>query len=311
MTSTPAAVLTNTTTTNSGVPPRVLLADGAIDLRLGDWREVLGDVAACAAVITDPPYTSRVEFGYRSGSAVKRGRATTARRPTIPYGAMTTREARAIADFSVRTSARFAVVFNDHVGWRWLERAFKARGRYVFAPVIWDKMTPAPRFQGDGPTDAVEHVMISMPDEDSACEWICVSRPRERHYVGSLDGIYRCPSVSQGIGKGEGRGLTGQKPLALMMKIVEHYTKPGDLVVDMYCGRGTTAVACALTGRRCVTSEISAENFALAQKRIIEDLARVNLEARQLRAFETQRIRDEGKRQRRAKATDLFAAGAK
>ena len=40
------------------------------------------------------------------------------------------------------------------------------------------------------------------------------------------------------------------KPLRLMRRIIEISTDPGDLVVDLYAGSGTTAVAAIQTGRR-------------------------------------------------------------
>lgn len=36
---------------------------GLMELRLGDYREVLDDVRECQSVITDPPYSERVHNG--------------------------------------------------------------------------------------------------------------------------------------------------------------------------------------------------------------------------------------------------------
>jgi len=40
-------------------------------------------------------------------------------------------------------------------------------------------------------------------------------------------------------------------------RLIEHYTDPGDLVVDPFAGSGMTGVACLLTGRRGVLSDLS------------------------------------------------------
>lgn len=37
---------------------------------------------------------------------------------------------------------------------------------------------------------------------------------------------------------------------------IDHFTKPGDLVLDPFIGGGTTKVACKLIGRRCVALDI-------------------------------------------------------
>jgi len=39
-----------------------------IDLRCGDWRDVLDDVDAVDAVISDPPYSDRTHAGHFSGT---------------------------------------------------------------------------------------------------------------------------------------------------------------------------------------------------------------------------------------------------
>lgn len=46
-----------------------------------------------------------------------------------------------------------------------------------------------------------------------------------------------------------------QKPVALLVDLLETYTRPGDLVVDLTMGSGSTGVACLRTGRRFVGVE--------------------------------------------------------
>src|SRR5215212_5390193 len=38
---------------------------------------------------------------------------------------------------------------------------------------------------------------------------------------------------------------------------LEHYTRPGDVVLDPFCGSGMTGVACILTGRRAILNDLS------------------------------------------------------
>lgn len=37
-----------------------------------------------------------------------------------------------------------------------------------------------------------------------------------------------------------------------MIDLILQFTDPGDVVLDPFCGYGTTLVACLVTGRRCV-----------------------------------------------------------
>lgn len=63
-------------------------------------------------------------------------------------------------------------------------------------------------------------------------------------------------------------GHPTQKPLKVMRYIIENFTKIGDTIFDPFMGSGTTGVACIQTGRRFIGCEISAEYFAIAEKRI-------------------------------------------
>jgi site-specific DNA-methyltransferase (adenine-specific) len=47
-----------------------------------------------------------------------------------------------------------------------------------------------------------------------------------------------------------------QHPIALMERIIKYSTKPGDLVVDMFAGTGTTNEACWNLGRDCIGIEL-------------------------------------------------------
>lgn len=41
------------------------------------------------------------------------------------------------------------------------------------------------------------------------------------------------------------------------MRLVEHYTDPGDVIDDPFCGSGQTGVAAMLTGRHALISDLS------------------------------------------------------
>ena len=68
--------------------------------------------------------------------------------------------------------------------------------------------------------------------------------------------------------KPEKRYHPTQKPLALMLWVLENYTKPNDLILDPFMGSGTTGVACVQTGRRFIGVEISEKYFRIARQRI-------------------------------------------
>lgn len=57
----------------------------------------------------------------------------------------------------------------------------------------------------------------------------------------------------------EKTGYPTQKPLGILKRIVLASSNPGDLVLDVFAGSGTTGAACLLTGRRFVLVDDSIE----------------------------------------------------
>jgi site-specific DNA-methyltransferase (adenine-specific) len=63
-----------------------------------------------------------------------------------------------------------------------------------------------------------------------------------------------------------------QKPLALLERLLLAASNEGDIVLDPFLGSGTTAIACALLGRKCVGVESDAAHAELAETRLREAL---------------------------------------
>lgn len=60
----------------------------------------------------------------------------------------------------------------------------------------------------------------------------------------------------------------GQKPLDLIKKLIESFTKEGDTVMDMFLGSGTTALACKETKRNFRGCEKNFDYCCVAKKRL-------------------------------------------
>ena len=59
-----------------------------------------------------------------------------------------------------------------------------------------------------------------------------------------------------------------QKPLGVMRWILERYSKPNDLILDPFCGSGTTCVAAKMLGRRYIGIDISEKYCEIARQRL-------------------------------------------
>ena len=67
-------------------------------------------------------------------------------------------------------------------------------------------------------------------------------------------------------------GYPTQKPLALLERIIEASSNPGDFVLDPFCGCGTAVVAAHQLGRRWAGIDISSMAIDIVQERRLETL---------------------------------------
>ncbi len=226
---------------------------GDIELRLGDWREVLRDVEP-DAVITDPPYSKRTQEGQRSCGRLldqpqpKRGAP---RGGSIDYGHVSPEWWSEWSASWLPRVRRWCVAFGDHLSAQWALDAWAADDWYTFAPVIWTKTDAAPRFMCDGPSAQHETIAIARP----------------RRVLDRAEKHFRPGWYSGGCRSGKSF-ITGGKPPWLMRALIRDYSRPGDLVCDPCAGGATTLIAAAMEGRRAIGSEIDPDTFEKACKRI-------------------------------------------
>lgn len=107
--------------------------------------------------------------------------------------------------------------------------------------IVWDKLNTMPTF-GD-------------------CEliWTSIDRKSVKKFTHQYNGL---------IGKEQERFHPTQKPLALMLWLIEKYSKPTDLILDPFCGSGTTCVATKMLGRRYIGIELSEKYCEISRRRL-------------------------------------------
>lgn len=74
--------------------------------------------------------------------------------------------------------------------------------------------------------------------------------------------------IRVGMGKNEGGLHPTQKPVKLMQALIEMTTLPGQVVLDPFCGSGSTLVAAQMIGRCSIGIERDPNHFATASQRI-------------------------------------------
>ena len=67
----------------------------------------------------------------------------------------------------------------------------------------------------------------------------------------------------------ERTGYPTQKPVLLLEQIIKIASNENDLILDPFCGSGTTLVAAALLGRRALGIDISEDAVTIARRRLV------------------------------------------
>lgn len=223
---------------------RVLSGESRWCLLEGDWRDALKALPDKSVdhVITDPPYSPRTHAGARSD---KTGEVSDL---GIDFACMTQDERESLADTIERVTARWCLLFCD------AESAHLWRGSFVeFQQIrtgIWVRRGSTPQFTGDRPAVGHEEIVIAHPKG-------------RKHWNGGGRAAVWTATVER-----NDREHPTQKPLDLMLQLVQDFTDPGDVILDPYAGSGTTGVAALRLGRRAILCERKAEYAATCRERM-------------------------------------------
>ncbi|HVB72477.1 MAG TPA: DNA methyltransferase [Ktedonobacteraceae bacterium] len=98
--------------------------------------------------------------------------------------------------------------------------------------------------------------------------------PRLKQYLDEMPGIHLqsiwddIPPI--GAQAAERLGYPTQKPLALLERIIQASSNPGDIILDSFCGCGTAIAAAQKLGRRWIGIDITHLSIALQKYRLQE-----------------------------------------
>ncbi|MFN2598746.1 MAG: site-specific DNA-methyltransferase [Pyrinomonadaceae bacterium] len=147
--------------------------------------------------------------------------------------------------------------------------ALQTLGFKILNDVAWLKTNPPPNLSCRYFTHATETLIWARRDETAKHKFNYAEMKRANAGK-QMQSLWRigAPSARE---KRYGKHPT-QKPEALIERILLASTDAGDLVVDPFCGSGTTAVACARLGRHFAGFELDANYLKVAAKRIKDEL---------------------------------------
>lgn len=148
------------------------------------------------------------------------------------------------------------IIFNDWKNLGDIARCCESNGMLVKGKLRWKKANPMPR--------NIDRLYVN--DFEDAV-W-CVNG--EAKWTFNRQGVsYERPCFESPLTpKKEKTGHPTQKPLALMENLLNIHSNKGDVVLDLFAGSGTTAIACIESGRNFICFEKDEEYFKTAKERI-------------------------------------------
>jgi modification methylase len=146
-------------------------------------------------------------------------------------------------------------------------------GFWILNDVIWRKSNPMPNFRGRRFTNAHETLIWAARDQTAkgyTFNYEALKAGNEDIQARSDWTVALCTGEER-LKTGDGKKLhPTQKPEALLARIILATSRPGDLVLDPFCGTGTTGAVAKRLGRGFVGFERVVEYAQAARARIAE-----------------------------------------
>jgi len=148
--------------------------------------------------------------------------------------------------------------------------ALQDLGFWILNDVIWRKANPMPNFRGRRFTNAHETLLWCATDREAryTFNYEAMKALNDELQMRSDWLIPICGGPERLKDDGGKKAHPTQKPEALLHRVLLASSRPGDLVLDPFCGTGTTGAVARRLGRRFVGIERHPGYAALARERI-------------------------------------------
>src|ERR1700674_1530454 len=155
-------------------------------------------------------------------------------------------------------------------------------GFWILNDVIWRKTNPMPNFRGRRFTNAHETLIWASRDAGArqyTFNYEALKAGNEDIQVRSDWTLSLCTGEERLKGKDKKKLHPTQKPEALLARVILAASRPDDLVLDPFCGTGTTGAAAKRLGRRFLGIERDSGYAEAAKARIaaVEPLPEASL----------------------------------
>ena len=152
--------------------------------------------------------------------------------------------------------------------------AMQQLGMKLLNDITWVKPNPPPNLSCRYFTHATETIIWAAKNRKSR-HTFNYQLTREMAGGKQMKSVWQIAAPDRGE-KRFGKHPT-QKPVALLERIIQASSNPGDLVLDPFMGSGTTAVAALRNGRAVAGIELASEFAWLGVRRVVGELLAVIL----------------------------------
>jgi hypothetical protein len=210
--------------------------------------------------VIDPPYSAHVHESAASvgTGGMAPGAENNRRDRDLGFDALSPelREQICVCAASVK---RWSAVFSDVEGAHDWRESMAALSLEYIRPLPWIRWSQ-PQLSGDRPPTVLELVNLFHPQHVGPRGGV---KPFAKHWNGPGNVM----PLHRRAMRGEDKHPT-EKGLDLILDLVSWFSDPGESVIDLCCGFGTTALACKLLERDCLAVELKADWARRAASRV-------------------------------------------
>lgn len=145
--------------------------------------------------------------------------------------------------------------------------ALEQEGLAIINNITWEKTNPPPNLACRCFTNSTETILWACKKEYKSLHVFNYELMKQENDGKQMKDVWISPLTPLSEKK-EGKHPT-QKPLFLLERIIKCSSRPGDLILDPFCGSSTTGVAALALNRRYIGIDKEEEYLALSKRRLV------------------------------------------
>jgi site-specific DNA-methyltransferase (adenine-specific) len=233
--------------------------EAGITIWHGDCLEVLPRCGAVDHVITDPPYEAEAHTAGRRLNGRVAELAISSKREIdaapLSFAPMDERTRVEVSAEIGRLCSGWALVFCQAEAVAIWRDSLSAFGASYKRSMVWVKPDGAPQLSGDRPGMGYESIVAS---------W--AGAGRSVWNGGGKRGVFI--HNKRDVGAAGPNQHQTQKPISLMIELVELFTEEGQTILDPFMGSGTTLLAAKSCWRKAIGIELEEKYCEIAANRL-------------------------------------------